>query len=78
MITARVYNIQWTKESLSIQKVKGIPSSINVEIDEDSLDLEDEDDEDLMKFLSDKITGLTGMSHEGFEYELKSLKKKTI
>lgn len=73
MITATVYNIQWTKESLEKFSDKDIPLNINVEIDEDSFDLENEDDEDLLSFLSHKISDMTGMSHEGFEYELKSL-----
>lgn len=70
MVIARIYHIQWTKASLNNFTGDEIPTIINVEIDEDSFDLEDEDDEDLVTFLSDKITGMTGMSHEGFDYEL--------
>ena len=67
MATAVVYNIEWEKTD---NDLASIPETINVEIDEDKFDLEDEDDSELVEYISDRICEMTKLGNMGFDYHL--------
>ena len=69
MTQAYVYNIKWEKKAIGEIHVP-LPSELYVDIDEDRFDLEDEDDYDLIEFISNSIIEMTGLGHYGFEYHL--------